>query len=74
MVHTLGIDPVLATLAACVGSMFFSYYNDSYFWAINEAIGAENPREQMFNWSIPTTVCWAIGGIEIFILSLFLKG
>lgn len=72
IMQTLGVDPVLATLAACVGSMFFSYYNDSYFWAINESIGATKAKQQMFNWSIPTTVCWAIGGTEIFILSLFI--
>ncbi|MFX3616444.1 MAG: GntP family permease [Sporolactobacillus sp.] len=72
IMHTLGVDPVLATLAACVGSLFFSYYNDSYFWAINESIGATKAKQQMLNWSVPTTACWAIGGIEIFLLSLFL--
>ncbi|WP_171032700.1 GntP family permease [Lacticaseibacillus casei] len=71
IMQTLGVDPVLATLAACVGSMFFSYYNDSYFWAITESIGAVKPKSQVLAWSLPTTVCWAIGGIEIFVLSLF---
>ncbi|WP_028983371.1 GntP family permease [Sporolactobacillus terrae] len=72
IMQTLGIDPVLATLAACVGSMFFSYYNDSYFWAITTSIGAKDPKHQMLSWSVPTTVCWVIGGTEIFLLSLFI--
>lgn len=69
---TLHVSPVLATLAACVGSMFFSYYNDSYFWTINEAIGSKDTRQQLLTWSIPTTVCWAIGGTILFILSFFI--
>lgn len=72
MIATLGINPVLANIAACVGAMVFSYFNDSYFWAINDSIGAKSTKEQIMNWSIPTTACWLIGGIEILILNFFL--
>lgn len=73
IIATLHVSPVLATLAACVGSMFFSYYNDSYFWTINEAIGSKDTRQQLLTWSVPTTVCWALGGITLFILSFIIK-
>ncbi|BDR60953.1 GntP family permease [Lactobacillus xylocopicola] len=72
MVATLGINPILANIAACVGAMVFSYFNDSYFWAINDSIGATSTKEQMMNWSVPTTVCWLIGGIELLILNVFI--
>jgi len=72
MVATLGINPVLANLAACIGAMVFSYFNDSYFWAINDSIGAKETKEQIMSWSVPTTVCWFIGGIEILILNVFI--
>ncbi|MCI1986109.1 MAG: GntP family permease [Lactobacillus sp.] len=71
IMQTLHADPVLATLAACVGAMFFAYYNDSYFWTINESIGVTTAKDMILHWSIPTTVFWAIGGIEIVLLSLF---
>lgn len=73
IIATLHVSPVLATLAACVGSMFFSYYNDSYFWTINEAIGSKDTRQQLLTWSVPTTVCWALGGVTLFILSFIIK-
>lgn len=53
---TLGISPVLGALAAATGSVFFSYFNDAYFWTINESIGEENVKNQMINWSVPTTI------------------
>lgn len=72
MLATLGLDPVLACLAACVGSMFFSYFNDAYFWTINGSIQAEDTKQQILTWSIPTTIFWAIGGVILFILSFFI--
>jgi GntP family gluconate:H+ symporter len=72
MLATLGLDPVLACLAACVGSMFFSYFNDAYFWTINGSIEAKDTKQQILTWSIPTTIFWAIGGVILFILSFFI--
>ncbi|MDK7050542.1 gluconate permease [Aerococcus sanguinicola] len=68
---TLGVSPVFAALAACVGSMFFSYFNDSYFWTLNELIGNEKVKDQIRTWSIPTTICWAIGAVMILVLNAF---
>lgn len=67
----LGIDPVFAALAACVGSMFFSYFNDSYFWTINEMAGNTTVKQQINTWSIPTTILWAIGVVMILVLNAF---
>lgn len=72
MLATLGLSPVLACLAACVGSMFFSYFNDAYFWTINGSINADDTKQQILTWSIPTTIFWAIGGIILLILSFFI--
>ena len=35
MLATLHLDPVFASLAACSGSLFFSYFNDSYLSLIH---------------------------------------
>lgn len=71
MLGTLGLDPVFAGLAACVGSMFFSYFNDSYFWVINESIGIKDTKEQMRVWSVTSTLCCATSLVTLLILNVF---
>lgn len=69
MVVTLQVDPVLAAVAACVGSLFFSYFNDTYYWVINESLGIENVREQIRIWSITTTLAWSTGLVMLLLLN-----
>lgn len=66
---TLGVNPILATLAACTGSLLYSYFNDSYFWVVNRILGIVDAKEQMRVWSFTTTIAWAVGFVEIMILS-----
>ena len=66
---SLGVDPVFATLSACIGSLFFSYFSDSFFWVVNRTIGITDPKEQMRIWSIPTTIAWAVGFISLSIIN-----
>lgn len=70
---TLGVNPVLATLAASTGSLLYSYFNDSYFWVVNRMLGIVDAKEQMRIWSFTTTIAWAVGFVEIMLLSLVLK-
>ncbi|MEG0568923.1 MAG: GntP family permease, partial [Erysipelotrichales bacterium] len=67
-----GVNTTLAALAACVGSLFFSYFNDSYFHVVNRVTGIDDSKIQMKFWSMTTTVAWATSGICLFILSLFI--
>ena len=69
MLATLGLDPVFAGLAACVGAIFFSYFNDSYFWVINETIGIKDTKEQMKVWSVTSTLCCVTSLIALLILN-----
>lgn len=71
MIPLLHVDPVFAALAACVGSMIFSYFNDSYFWVINESIGINNVKEQMKVWSVTSTIACFVGLIALLILNFF---
>lgn len=71
MIPLLHVDPVFAALAACVGSMIFSYFNDSYFWVINESIGISDVKEQMRVWSITSTIACFVGLIALLILNFF---
>jgi transporter, gluconate:H+ symporter family len=70
IVLALGINPVFATLSACVGSVFFSYFNDSMFWVVNRSLGLSDAKEQLRGYSIVTTLAWAAGFITIVILNM----
>ena len=69
---SLNVNPVMATLSACVGSLFFSYFNDSFFNVVNRTIGIEDPKEQIRVWSITTTIAWAVGLVALLILNMII--
>lgn len=68
---SLELDPVLAALAATAGSMFFSYYNDSYFWVVTKFTGLDGTAA-LRGWSGITTVAWAGSLVLLALLSLIL--
>lgn len=66
---TLEVNLVFAALASCVGSLFFSYFNDSYFWVVNRTLGITDTKEQIKAYSVTSTLSWAAGGVTVFILN-----
>lgn len=62
-------NPVVAAIACCVGSLFFGYFNDSYFWVVNRTLGVSEAKDQIRIWSITSTLAWAVGVVEVIILS-----
>ena len=67
-----GVNPTLGAIACCVGSLFFGYFNDSYFWVVNRTLGVSEAKDQLQIWSITSTIAWAVGVVEILILSIFM--
>ncbi|HEV7350831.1 gluconate:H+ symporter [Telluribacter sp.] len=65
-----GVNMLLAAQSAAMGSLFFSYFNDSLFWVVNRLMGIVEVRQQMTVWSVTTTVAWGIGGSAVAILNL----
>lgn len=72
MVAALNLNPVFAALAACIGAIPFSHFNDSYFWVINETIGINDTKEQMRVWSVNATLCGFASLIVLLILNYFI--
>ncbi len=72
MMASLGITPELAVLSACMGSLVFSHFNDSYFWVVNRTLGVTEVKEQIRVYSVASTIVWAVGFVELMILNLFL--
>lgn len=72
IVIAAGASPLLGAIACCVGSLFFGYFNDSYFWVVNRTLGVKDAKDQLITWSVTSTVAWAVGVIEVLILNIFL--
>ncbi|MGF6366911.1 GntP family gluconate:H+ symporter [Aequitasia blattaphilus] len=67
-----GVNPLLGAVACCVGSLFFGYFNDSYFWVVNRTLGVSEAKDQLKIWSVTSTVAWAVGVVEILVLNIFM--
>lgn len=67
----LDVNMSLAAVAAAMGSLAFSYFNDSFFWVVNRMLGIRDVKEQILVWSVPTTIMWGVGLIELLIVSVF---
>ena len=72
IVNAAGANPLLGAFACCIGACFFSYFNDSYFWVVNNLMGITETKEQIEVWSITSTIAWAVGFVMLIVLSFFL--
>ena len=72
ILNDAGVNPLLGVVACCVGSLFFGYFNDSYFWVVNRTLGVSEAKDQIKIWSFTSTIAWAVGVVEILILSRFM--
>lgn len=73
IVLTAGGNMMLGAFAACIGSLFFSHFNDSFFWVTNRLMRITNTKEQVRIWSFTTTIAWAVGLLEeLLLLNMFI--
>ncbi|HHX60601.1 MAG TPA: GntP family permease [Epulopiscium sp.] len=72
IVEAAGGNMLLGAFAACVGSLFFSYFNDSFYWVVTRISGITETKEQIRVWSVTTTIAWAVGLVEILILNMIM--
>ncbi|MGC7870059.1 GntP family permease [Desulfosporosinus sp. SYSU MS00001] len=69
IIATLDVNPVFASMACAMGSLIFSYFNDSYYWVVNRMLGIQDAKEQIRIWSVTTTIFWAVGLVELLIIN-----
>jgi gluconate:H+ symporter, GntP family len=68
----MDVNMALAAIAASLGSLIFSYFNDSFFWVVNRMLGIKDVKEQIMVWSVPTTLMWFVGFICLLIANMIL--
>lgn len=72
MIAVLGISPLLAAQAACIGAISFSYFNDSGFWVFNGMFGVTELKDQVRCKTAISMIMAGIGVVELLILTMFL--
>lgn len=72
IIAAAGVNPLLGAIACCVGSLFFGYFNDSYFWVVNRTLGVSEAKDQLIIWSMTSTIAWGVGVVEVLILNIFM--
>ncbi|WP_454253210.1 GntP family permease [Pseudomonas sp. Marseille-Q7302] len=66
------VNMVFAAQAAAIGSMVFSYFNDSYFWVVNRMLGVKNAKQQLLTWSVPSTLGWLSSLLTLLVFNAIL--
>ncbi|WP_462380682.1 GntP family permease [Pseudomonas sp. Marseille-QA0892] len=66
------VNIVFAAQAAAIGSMMFSYFNDSYFWVVNRLLGVTQAKQQLLTWSVPSTLGWSTALVTLLIFNAIL--
>ncbi|MPZ95471.1 MAG: GntP family permease [Propionibacteriales bacterium] len=67
LIGAMGLDPLVAALACCAGSMVFSYFNDSYFWVVTRFTGLDGVAA-LRGWSGITTAVW-LGSLPLLLIA-----
>ena len=44
----------------------------AYFWVVNRTLGVSEAKDQLQIWSITSTIAWAVGVVEVLVLSFFM--
>jgi gluconate:H+ symporter, GntP family len=65
------INPVLPALMACMGGMFMSHFNDSFFWVFTKLNGIEEMETFKYH-TLPKCVEGLAGVAMVLILSIFI--
>ena len=71
MMDQLNLHPIVAVFSCSIGAMFFSYFNDSFFWVFTRMNGI-SPQQGIQSWSIAITFGWGVGFICLVILNWIL--
>ncbi len=65
------INPYMAGLACCIGSLGITNFHDSYFWVVNRTTGVTDVKEMLWHWFGAVLVLSTTGIAVLFIMDLF---
>jgi len=66
------VNPYLAGLACCIGSIGITNVHDSYFWVVNKSIGLTDMNEMFKNWFGCVLTMSTVGFVFLMIGNIFM--
>lgn len=71
MLSMAGVNPYMAGLACCIGSLGITNLHDSYFWVVNRTTGLTDVKEMFLNWFGCVLVLSTVGFGVLLLMNLF---
>ena len=62
------INPYMAGLACCIGSLGITNFHDSYFWVVNRTTGVTDVKEMMWHWFGAVLTLSTTGIVVLFVM------
>ncbi len=70
MLSMAGVNPYMAGLACCIGSLGITNLHDSYFWVVNRTTGITDVKEMFWNWFGCVLVLSTVGFVVLLLMNL----
>ncbi|HPE89872.1 MAG TPA: gluconate:H+ symporter [Spirochaetales bacterium] len=64
-----GVNPYMAGLACCIGSIGITNLHDSYFWVVNRTTGLTDVKEMFLHWFGAVLALSATGAVVLFVMN-----
>ncbi len=64
-----GINPYIAGLACCIGSIGITNLHDSYFWVVNRTTGLTDVKEMLWHWFGAVLSLSVVGAVVLFVMN-----
>jgi len=66
------VNPYLAGIACCIGSIGITNIHDSYFWVVNKTIGLTDMKDMFKNWFGCVLTMSTVGFVLLMIGNIFM--
>jgi gluconate:H+ symporter, GntP family len=64
-----GVNPYMAGLACCIGSIGITNLHDSYFWVVNRTTGLTDIKDMLWNWFGAVLSLSVVGAVVLFVMN-----
>jgi len=66
----VSVNPYMAGLACCIGSIGITNLHDSYFWVVNRTTGLTDIKEMLWHWFGAVLALSIVGVVTLFVMNL----
>ncbi|MCF7933599.1 MAG: GntP family permease [Spirochaetia bacterium] len=64
-----GVNPYMAGLACCIGSIGITNLHNSYFWVVNRTTGLTDIKDMLWNWFGAVLSLSVVGAVVLFVMN-----